>query len=384
MRNKPKLFRVSAASISLRYLLRGQLCFLNQYFKVKCIASPDAVLEEVGNIERVDTIGIPISRKIDFIKDLLSLWRLVRLFRKERPVIVHSLTPKAGLLSMVAAKLTGVPHRIHSFTGLIFPSRKGFMYYLLKNMDRITCFCATKVLPEGNGVKKDLIEHGVTGKQLNIIGYGNINGINIREFSKAHYKKNQLSQIRKKYQIQKQDFVFIFVGRLVEEKGINELISAFVAIPNKDNRLKLMLVGPREELLYPLNEKTLKVISSNTNIIETGWQDDVRPFLALADVFVFPSHREGFPNVVIQAGAMELPSIVSDINGCNEIIVEGENGIIVPFKDANTLSQTMRDLIENRVKRQRMGKKARPMIVERYNQRYVWTEMLKEYQALLK
>ena len=382
--NRKKVLRISAASMSLKYLLEGQLRFLNTYFQVKGVASPDELLDKVSHAEGIETIGVPIARKISMMDDLVSLWCLIRLFVKERPDIVHSMTPKAGLLSMVAAKIAGIPIRIHSFTGVIFPCRTGFMYHLLKNMDRITCACATTVLPEGEGVKRDLVVHRVTRKKLRVLGNGNINGIDTQFFSKALFVEKKLDVFRDKYHIKKSDFVFVFIGRLVGDKGINELVSAFETVSKKDPELKLILVGPREWHLDPLESTTVKAIKDHPDIIETGWQHDVRPFLAMADVFVFPSYREGFPNVVLQAGAMELPSIVTDVNGSNEIIIDGENGIIVPSKDSVALSEAMRRLCHDAAKRKEMERKARPMVLDRYEQRFVWMELLNLYRSALK
>lgn len=379
---KKKLLYISAASVSLRYLLKGRLRYMNRFFEVTGVASPDRLLTDVGKTEGVRTIGIPITRSIDLPKDLVSLWRLICLFSRERPDIVHSLTPKAGLLSMLAAKITGVPNRIHSFTGLIFPYRTGFMYHLLKNMDRITCACATVILPEGRGVKKDLTAHGVTRKRLRIIGNGNINGIDTREFSRIRVTENQIKCVRDRLNIRRDDFVFVFVGRVVKDKGINELVSAFINMSAARPEIKLILVGPREPLLDPLDAATEKRIAENPRIMETGWVDDVRPFLAVGDVFVFPSYREGFPNVVIQAGAMGLASIVTDISGSNEIIISGENGVIVPPKDAAALADAMSVLFTDEDKRKKMSVRARPMIAARYEQRFIWSELLTMYQKL--
>ncbi len=146
---------------------------------------------------------------------------------------------------------------------------------------------------------------------------------------------------------------------------------------------KLLLVGPEERELDPISDKSLKILENNKQIISVGWQEDVRPFLAISDVFVFPSYREGFPNVVMQAGAMELPSIVTNINGSNEIIEEGVNGLIIPVKDRDSLYLKMRLLLDNPALRKRLAKPARQIIIDRYEQKFVWSELLKEYVSLL-
>jgi glycosyltransferase involved in cell wall biosynthesis len=283
---------------------------------------------------------------------------------------------------MIAAKITGVPIRMHTFTGLIFPYKNGFLQYILIFMDRLLCSCATHIYPEGEGVKHDLIRFKITKKTLKIIANGNINGIDTAFFSKENISFQLQESLRKELKLNPKDFVFVFVGRLVGDKGINELIEAFSRF--KSATIKLLLVGNEEKDLDPLNLNTYKEIESNNNIIAVGYQSDVRPYLAISDCFVFPSYREGFPNVVIQAGSMELPSIVTDINGCNEIIKEGKNGTIIPVKDQKALFDAMKKLASDKGFYSKLQVNTKKMIVSRYEQRYVWECILEEYKNLVK
>lgn len=377
-----KLFRVSTIPMSLNLLLKGQLKYLNQFFDVTAISGDGPDLEEVEAREEVRTYSIEMQRQISPLKDLLSLIDLYLYFRKEKPFIVHSITPKAGLLSMVAAKFAGVPHRVHTFTGLIFPYKKGFTQKILILMDKILCACATRIYPEGEGVKKDLERFGITKKKLQVLGNGNVNGINPDYFNKNTFSDTDLDDLRKSLGIYQSDFVFLFVGRLVGDKGINELVSAFEdlkLIPENKN-IKLLLVGPGEAQ-DPLHPETVRSIHSNKNIISVGYQKDVRPYFAISDSLVFPSYREGFPNVVMQAGAMELPSIVTDISGCNEIIINKENGLIIPVKDKDALKDAMKMFLLNKEFYYNLKKNSRPMIIERYNQSLVWETIFNEYKS---
>ena len=323
----PKLIRTSTVAMSLDFLLKGQLAFLNQHFEVVAVSGEDDHLKTVQEREGVRTIPLQMQRAISPLKDLIALVQLYFLFKKEKPEIVHSITPKAGLLSMLAAKLAGVPVRIHTFTGLIFPSKKGFLQKVLVLMDRLLCICATHVYPEGQGVKKDLKQYKITSKPLKVIANGNVNGIDTAYFSKEQVSVQEQQTLKKELDINENDFVFIFVGRLVGDKGINELVTAFSKL-SSDNpqpttvNLKLLLVGPLESELDPLQPNTLKEIESNSNVLTVGFQTDIRKYYAVANALVFPSYREGFPNVVLQAGAMGLPAIVTDINGSNEIIMD--------------------------------------------------------------
>ncbi|MFR9165367.1 MAG: glycosyltransferase family 4 protein [Dysgonomonas sp.] len=381
---KTKLIRTSTVPISLSILLNGQLAFLNKWFFVIGVSSPKAELSIVEQREGIETKGIEIKRNISPFNDLVALWHLYLYFRKEKPLIVHSITPKAGLLSMLAARLANVPIRMHTFTGLIFPYKKGFFQKLLIIMDKILCKCATNINPEGNGVKNDLLKYKITNKPLMVLGNGNVNGIDTSYFDPSLFDEANKEKLRNELNIKKNDFVFIFVGRLVTDKGINELIKAFKEVNSKFSQTKLLLVGPFETDLDPLKEDTIKEIKSNPNIITTGFQNDVRPYFIISDAFVFPSYREGFPNVVMQAGAMGLPAIVTDINGSNEIIIEGVNGTIIPSKDDISLVQKMILFISDKDLLIKLKSKAREMIKSRYEQQMVWNALLTEYQTLEK
>ena len=386
-----KIIRTSTIALSLDYLLKGQLAFLQQQYEVVAVSGDDEHLQTVDNREKVRTVNIPMQRNISPIKDLVSLWRLYILFKKEKPQIVHSITPKAGLLSMLAAKLAGVPVRMHTFTGLIFPTKKGFLQQLLILMDRLLCSAATHIYPEGLGVKNDLLAYQITTKPLKIIANGNVNGIDTAYFTKEQVSNTEQEALRNELGICKNDFVFIFVGRLVGDKGINELVRAFsqlkvssseVENTSTKGELKLLLVGPLESQLDPLQPETLQAIVNNKNIISVGFQAEVRSYFAIADCLVFPSYREGFPNVVLQAGAMGLPSIVTDINGSNEIIVNGQNGLIIPVQNVKALQAAMQKMVLDVVLMEKLRSSARHIIVSRYEQQCVWEAIAAEYKRV--
>lgn len=379
-----KIIRTSTVASSLDFLLKGQLAFLNKKYEVVAVSGQDKHLGNVACREGVRIEVVEMQRSISPLKDLVSLWKLFWLFKKEQPQIVHSITPKAGLLSMLAAKLAGVPIRMHTFTGLIFPSKTGFLQQLLIFMDRLLCACATHIYPEGQGVKNDLIKYKITTKPLKVIANGNVNGIDIAYFEKGAVPSDRLKSLRRELSIKDNDFVFVFVGRLVKDKGIEELVNAFDQLVKRHPSVKLLLVGPEEKELDPLSSSCLNIIQNNPAIISVGFQNDVRPYLALSKVLTFPSYREGFPNVPMQAGCFDLPCIVTDINGCNEIIVAGENGLIIPVKDTTALKIAMEKLYLDKNLYNALSAKSRQMIIDRYEQEKVWALILAEYQAHLK
>ena len=360
--------------------LRGQLCFLSDSFEVVAVSSPGEKLEIIRQREGVKTIALPMQRHISLWKDLVSLVRMILLFAKERPHIIHSMTPKAGLISMLAGWIVRVPVRIHTFTGLVFPTATGRMQKLLITTDRIICFCATHINPEGEGVKRDLERYHITKKPLFVIANGNVGGIDLIYFDRTSAVEEEAIH----YHQTAGCFTFCFVGRMVRDKGINELIRVFIRLYQKNTKIGLLLVGPFEKDLDPVLPEVEEQIQHHPGINFVGWQPDVRPFLAASDAFVFPSYREGFPNVVMQAGAMGLASIVTDINGCNEIIVDGKNGVIIPSKDEEALYQAMKDFVAHPEKVKQMAANARPMIASRYEQKMVWEALLEEYRRICK
>jgi glycosyltransferase involved in cell wall biosynthesis len=382
---KFKIVRTSTIAASLDILLKGQLDYLNQYFEVIAVSGLDKHLENVYLRENVKITDVKFRRKISPLFDLLSLYKLYRLFLKEKPILVHSITPKAGLITMMAGKLACVPIRIHTFTGLVFPSKSGILKKLLILMDKLLCYCSTHIIPEGCGVRNNLIEYNITNKPLNVLANGSVNGVDINYFNPHLYNDVFKSDLRNQLGIKIDDFVFIYVGRLVSDKGINELINAFTTLnfQNDSFKAKLLLVGNYENEYDPLHPATLNEISNNKQIIEVGFQNDVRPYFAISNCLAFPSYREGFPNVVIQAGCMGLPSIVTDINGCNEIIINKFNGLIIPPKNITKLIDAMLRMIEINNEYLQYKNNARQNIIDKYEQNLVLKSILNEYNSII-
>lgn len=373
-----KIIRVSTVPSSLEVFLKGFLKTLSTEYNVIAISSPGEKLEIVREREGVRTVAIRMERHISIFKDFVSLFRLIIVFIKEKPDMVHSMTPKAGLLSMLAAWITSVPVRMHTFTGLIFPTHTGIKRKVLKLMDRLICSCATFINPEGQGVASDLIKNNITKKNLNIIANGNVRGVDMTWYDRTNEVLEKAEKIRDKTY-----FTFCFVGRLVRDKGVNELVKAFDRLSKLKPNIRLLLVGGEETSLDPLSIETIKILTNNNRIINFGFQFDVRPFLTASDAFVFPSYREGFPNVVLEAGALGLPAIVTDINGCNEIIISRENGEMIPPRDEDALYNKMKDWVEQPEQISTMASKTRYLIENRYEQTKIWNELLRIYRELL-
>ena len=387
-RRKPKIIRVSTVPISLNVFCKGLLQELSKDYEVAAVSSPGTDLEEIEIREKVRTFAVPMRRQIALLHDLRSLWQLFWLFCKEKPDMVHSITPKAGLLSMIAAKLAGVPIRLHTFTGLIWPTASGLKRKILVAMDKLLCICATHLNPEGQGVANDLQAH-ITHKPLTVLGHGNVRGIDFEYYKSTPDIELAAQQSRTKLGIPQDSFVFLFVGRIVRDKGIVELLEAFKNLTESYSQksdtsspISLLLVGNEEEHLDPLPPSTQQLINTLPNVYRLPFQTDVRPFYATAQALVFPSYREGFPNVVLEAGAFALPSIVTDINGSREIITNKDNGLIIPPQNTEALTQAMQTLLHTPHLKS-MGEAAYHNVQQHFSKARVWQQLKDYYQHLL-
>lgn len=381
---KTKLIRITTVPQSLRGLLKGQIKFMSENgFEVIGVSSPGEALNDVEKNEGVKTVGIEMTRSITPLQDLKALLHLIQLFRKEKPQIVHTHTPKAGLLGMMAARIAGVPHRLHTVAGMPLTVATGFKRKLLNQMEKLTYACATKVYPNSRGLEKIILDEKFTSPtKLKVIGKGSSNGIDTNEFDPNKVSEETRNEIRKDLGIAEEDIVFLFVGRVVKDKGINELVQAFVNLEANNASCHLVIVGGFENNLDPILPQTENQIKNHPKIHAVGYKTNVIDYFAIADVLTFPSYREGFPNVVMQAAAMQLNCVVSDINGCNEIITNGENGWIIPVKNESILTDRMQWCLDNPIESKAMGMKNREIMLSYYERSFVWNEILKEYQKL--
>ena len=373
---------------SMRKLLEGQLKFMSEHgYEVVAVSSDDPcfddMLHEQGNIRG---IRVNMERHTALFKDLKALWRVYKVFRKEKPFIVHTHTPKAGLLGMLAAKLAGVPHRLHTTAGLPLLVYSGMYRKVLNSMERLTNACATQVFPNSFNMMKTMEElHLCKPKKMRVIGNGSSNGIDTAHFSVERTiadTGNDRKAWRDELGLKENDFAFIFVGRVVKDKGINELVDCMRRLVPHYLNCRLIMVGDYEPTLDPVAPENVAFFKNDKSTIFLGWQNDVRPYMLAADALVFPSYREGFPNVVMQAGAMELPSIVTDINGCNEIIIDGRNGRIIPPQNADALYDMMDHFLTHPAEVKQMATNARDAITSRYERQIIWSELLKTYNEL--
>lgn len=393
-----KIIRVATVPSSLFTFCKNVLRELKERgYDVVAISSPGQDLVDLGQREGVDVMSVPMERHMSLTKDLWSLCKMIRAFLLVKPNMVHSMTPKAGLISMIAAWITRVPVRVHTFTGLVWPTATGMKRRILMVTDWVTCACATHVIPEGQGVLEDL-QAQITKKPMKVLGCGNIRGVDLDHYSRRPEVLQLADNIR-----QEEVFTFLFIGRIVKDKGINELVQAFGRLLREtSDKVRLFLVGPYENDLDPVLPETRKLIESTPEIVTPGTQsgDELLAYYAAADCFVFPSYREGFPNTVLEAGALEVPSIVTDINGSGEIIINTrekvpqhlaageslsvrENGVMIPSKNVDALCEAMVWMMEHPDERKKMGKRAREIVAERWEQGFVREKLFEFYREVL-
>ena len=371
--------------MALRYLLPGQMRFMAANdFDVLMISADGKELDEVKEQEQCRHIIVPMTRKITPLQDIRCLFQLIRIFRKEKPDIVHTHTPKAGLLGMMAAKLCGVKMRIHTVAGLPLMVEKGFKYQLLKFIEKLTYAAANQVWPNSNSLLNFITTKKlVKPVKLRIIGKGSTNGIDIKRFNKDALDEKMLTEIKEEINHSAQNKYLLCICRLVVDKGIVELVNAFKQLQKTDSSVKLILVGGYETTLDPLPRATLHEIETNNAIIHVNWSNNVEYYMRLADYFVFPSHREGFPNVLLQAGAMELPVICSHITGNIDIITNNETGLIFDCSNEQQILSLLQYAIVHPQHMQIMAKKLQQIIREDYRQENIWQNILTAYKSLV-
>ncbi len=372
--------------MSLCYPLRGQPSYMNNNgFEVIMISSDGIELPQTLLNETCKHIVVPMTRKITPWQDLKCIAQLVKIFKKEKPAIVHTETPKAGLLGMIAAKLCGVKVRIQTVAGLPLMVEKGLKLWVLEWIEKITYACATNVWPNSNSLKEFICKHNFTSiKKIKVIGKGSSNGVNTERFCKANLDAAILEDVKKTISYNDKNNYILFIGRLVLDKGIVELVNVFKKLQAQNANLKLILAGQYEPELDPLPNYIEEEILSNKNILHINWTDKVEYYMALANYFAFPSYREGFPNVLLEAAAMELPIICSRIAGNVDIVTDNETGLIFESMNEQALEDKLIFAINEPLQMKVMAKKLFETITTIYKRELFWKSMQAEYVNLLK
>ncbi len=381
----PKLIRITTTTLSLKYLLRNQMRFMKQHgFDVIMISSDGPEKEDVIKYEGCSHLVINMTRKITPFADIRSLWKLYRILKKEKPDIVHSHTPKAGLLAMLAARMAGVKVRVHTIAGLRFMTTTGITRKVLVAMEKLTMRSATHVWPNSFSLRDYLVRNKLAKpSHLEVVGKGSSNGIDLERFNVDALRTEEIVRVKKLIQYDGQYTYLLTVGRIVHDKGIDELVKAFNEVYKKNNCLRLVLVGTFEDELDPVTPESSALIQSHPGIIQAGWNDGVEYFMHIANMLIHPSHREGFPNVLLQAGAMECPIICSRIEGNIDIVEHEKTGLIFEMGSAMQLQQKIEQALADPGQMRQCAAQLLRKVKAHFSQPAVHGYLLEKYNHLL-
>jgi len=373
---------VTTVDLSLRYLLLNQLQRIqDEGYEVFAISAdgPDVPVVEATGIRH---FAVPLTRRITPFADLRCLWDLVRIMRREQFDVVHTHTPKAGLLGQLAARIAGVPVVVNTLHGFYFhDDTKPFPRRFYIGMERVAAKCSDTILSQNReDMATAVAERIASPAQLRWLG----NGIDIARFDRRRLTESSLDALRREIGIDSNAPVIGFVGRLVEEKGILDLLQAVRTVTEAIPHVQLLIVGPYdEEKPDALRPEVAERYGVAANCRFVGMRDDMPELYALMDVLVLPSYREGFPRAPMEASAMGVPALVTDIRGCREAVVHGENGLLFPVGDSDALARALIELLRDEERRAEMGATGRRMAEDRFDEQKVFDRVVDEYERLL-
>ena len=378
--------RITAASLALKISIRGQMKYMSSHgFDVTMVSSAGPELEEVIAVEQCPHIAVNITRKITPFADIRTIYTLYRFFKKNKPQIIHSENLKANLVGMIAGYLAKVPVRIQTMAGLVSPNVPGLKGKLIRMAEMISFRFATDVWPNSNSSLKYMLSTNMLpAKKARVIGAGSSNGVDLQKYNRLSIKPDRLEEIEKMISYEPGQRVLLFAGRMVKDKGIQELVSVFSKLQQSIPSLKLVLLGPSEDELDPLNDETRSMIKNNNSITHISWTDEVEYYFALAELFVFPSHREGFPNVLMQAGAMQVPVVCSAIVGNIDIVDDRISGILHEVKQEQSLYEAVLFALSNKEQMKEMADMLYQKMKNSYDRDILYSQYRDAYITLIK
>lgn len=381
----PKLIRITTSPLSLKSLLSNQMRYMKENgFEVIMVSSEGKEWPDLIKNEGCDHRIVHMTRKIAPFTDLRSLVQLYKLFKKEKPDIVHSHTPKAGLLAMLAAKFAGIKIRIHTIAGLRFMTATGSARELLIYMEKLTGKSAHYVWPNSfsllNYIRQNKL---VKEKKLQVIGHGSSNGVNLDRFSISALKQEKLNEIKKNLNYNEGCFYILNMGRIVKDKGIDEVLNSFVTVHKENSKLRLIMLGAFEDDLDPISNEAKEILKTHPAITHIDWTDDVEYFMHLSQLLIHASYREGFPNTLLQAGAMGCPIICSSIEGNIDVVTNAETGLLFkPKNDADLLAK-LKYALSHMDEIKNYAANLRSKIEKYFSQQYLHSCLKEKYLELL-
>ena len=373
--SKKKIVIIVTVPVIIDTWLKGQAKYLSKYYDVVIITSYSDAIERISAYEGVEIKVMDLKPAVTPLKDIKVIYQMFMYFKKNKIDIVYTYTPKAGLTGMISACLARVPLRIHNIVGLPMMEARGLKLMMYKMTENITYMCANKLYSNSFGLR-EYINKTLTKKQINIVANGSVNGVDL-DFFKDTFCDEEKSAIRETLGFKKTDFVLIFIGRIVKDKGVEELIESFKKLQNQYDDIKLLILGDYQLFLDPVSKETIEYIDTSKHVKRLEHKKDIRKYLSISDLLVLPSYREGLPNVLIEAGSFGLPLIATDINGCNEIVADGKNGLLIEPKSVDALYEAILEMYNDREKLNHFRKNARDMILSKYEQKAFWDEFRK-------
>ena len=379
-----KILKLVTVPDQLDVALKGQMLDLkSRGFEVFMASDYDISIPYIVEREATPHFTIRFERDINIFKDFYSLIQTIRLLIKLKPDIVHTQSPKAGLIGMLAAFICGVKGRIHTVAGLPLMETKGLKRKLLIIIEKLTYCCSNSVIVNSQNLLDYIYDHIYSHtSKLKILGFGSSNGVDFKYFQNSTQINSEGINIKRFRGIEEDDFIWCFVGRIVKDKGIEELIDSFEELLKVCPNTSLILLG-RFESKNSISPEHKNRLLTNPKIFYFDHQKDLRPYLSISNAFCFPSYREGLPDSLLQAATFNLPAVTTDINGCNEIIQNEVNGLLVKPKDKDDLLAKMIRLQQDNVLLERMSVNTRSIIKKRYDQETVWDLQYLEYLKLL-
>jgi len=378
--NNPKMAILTATPLTIHFFFKQHLFLYSKFFDVTLLLNHKNDSYILPLNLPVKEVSVSISRKISIFKDLICLYQLIHIFKNESFDIFFSVAPKAGLLGMLAAYITGVPKRVHLFQGEVWASKKGLNKIILKAADWITSSLATHVLAVSHTEKLFLErEHVVQPDMAKVLGAGSVCGVDLDRY---RFKSETRSQMRQQLGIPKEAFAILFIGRMVKDKGIIELSHAFKNIAAKNLNTYLIFVGPDEDGLAEHALQILKDVSEQCRFI--GYTNETEKYIATADVLCLPSYREGFPIVILEAAAMQVPSIGSDIYGVSDAILDRETGLLFKAGSVVDLERVIELMINDEHLRLKLGRSAYARVCSQFESDLVVSRYLEFFTNLMK
>lgn len=382
-----KLVQVTTVPMTIEYFLRGQIGYMKERgFEVIAVSSPGEALDRVAAREGIEVVAIPMERGVSVRSDLKALVDLFRLFRRIRPAIVHASTGKAGPLGIMAAVLARVPVKVYGLRGLMVDRRAGLAQLKVKILEWVTCLCADRVIAVSRSIADYMIREGLcSAGKIEIPADGSSNGVDaVNRFNPRKVTPALAGSFREKCGIPRDGLVIGFVGRLVAGKGISELAQAWAAIRKKHQDVILFLAGSPESQ-DPVPDSVLHALRTDKRVImaDSVSNEEMPLFYSNVDLVVLPTYSEGLPNVLLEAGAMEVPAVATTVTGCLDAVQDGITGILVPPRDAGSLAAAVESYLNDPELRALHGKAARTRVMEKFPPERIWEALHEEYRKLL-